>query len=274
MQRPLFALTALISALFLLAPFVDGQTRRRSQRIQKPSVTPAAAATPEPGRPDAPEVSTSTPKRNVRPDGIALASVADPGPAADPPYLYEFTQPDFAIPRIVIKHDDDGRGTILFERSISGESITEPIELSAATMERVRAALEALNFLRSNENYQYEKDYSHLGNMKFRLRRDGAERTTTFNYTTNKLARALGDEYRRIGNQFIWIFDISVSRENQPLESPKLLDTLDSLVRRGEIADPKQMVPLLESLSLDERLPLIARNHATRLIKQIEKTKK
>jgi hypothetical protein len=274
MQRPLFALTALISALFLLAPFVDGQTRRRSQRIQKPSVTPAAAATPEPGRPDAPEVSTSTPKRNVRPDGIALASVADPGPAADPPYLYEFTQPDFAIPRIVIKHDDDGRGTILFERSISGESITEPIELSAATMERVRAALEALNFLRSNENYQYEKDYSHLGNMKFRLRRDGAERTTTFNYTTNKLARALGDEYRRIGNQFIWVFDISVSRENQPLESPKLLDTLDSLVRRGEIADPKQMVPLLESLSLDERLPLIARNHATRLIKQIEKTKK
>lgn len=84
----------------------------------------------------------------------------------------------------------------------------------------------------------------------------------------------MADEYRRIANQFVWVFDISVSRENQPLEAPKLLNSLDSMIKRNEISDAKQMVPFLEGLSNDERIPLIARNHAGKLIKQIEKEKK
>ena len=82
------------------------------------------------------------------------------------------------------------------------------------------------------------------------------------------------DEYRRVSNQFIWMFDLSVARENQPLESPKLMDALDSLIRRNEISDPAQMVPFLQSLVDDERIPLIARNHAGKLAKQIDKRKK
>jgi hypothetical protein len=34
------------------------------------------------------------------------------------------------------------------------------------------------------------------------------------------------------------------------------------------------MLPLLKELSNDERIPLIARNHAGRLVKQLEKEKK
>jgi uncharacterized protein (UPF0147 family) len=79
------------------------------------------------------------------------------------------------------------------------------------------------------------------------------------------------DEYRRIGQQFVWIFDIGVARENQPLEAPRLMDALDSLIKRNEISDAAQMIPLLKELSNDERIPLIARNHATRIIKEIEK---
>lgn len=65
-----------------------------------------------------------------------------------------------------------------------------------------------------------------------------------------------------------------VTRENQPLEAPRMIDALDSYLRRGEISDPPHLLPFIKEISEDERLPLIARNHAARLLKQIEKTKK
>ncbi|MBK7704380.1 MAG: hypothetical protein IPJ30_01065 [Acidobacteria bacterium] len=81
------------------------------------------------------------------------------------------------------------------------------------------------------------------------------------------------DEYRRIGNQYIWIFDMNVARANQPLDAPKQMDVIDSYIERNEISDAVQLIPYLKEVSLDERIPLIARNHATRLIAQIEKTR-
>ncbi len=109
--------------------------------------------------------------------------------------------------------------------------------------------------------------------MNFTMRKDGRERTAKFNYTVNKDAKILADEYRKIGQQYVWVFDINIARENQPLETPGLMDTLDSLIKRNEISDAMQIVSFLQELSNDERLPLIARNHATRLIKAIEKKK-
>jgi hypothetical protein len=82
--------------------------------------------------------------------------------------------------------------------------------------------------------------------MTFKLKRGEKQRVAIFNYTTNKDAKILVDEYRKIGNQFIWMFDISVARQNQPLETPKLLDALDSQLRRSEMSDPTQLVPVLK----------------------------
>ncbi|MBA3334893.1 MAG: hypothetical protein H0T08_04705, partial [Acidobacteria bacterium] len=118
-----------------------------------------------------------------------------------------------------------------------------------------------------------ERDYGHLGNMKFTMTKDGRTRTAKFNWTENLTAKILADEYRKISQQFVWQFDINVARENQPLESPTLMNSLDGLIRRDEISDPNQMIPMLKELSNDERLPLLARNHATKIIKQIEKKK-
>ena len=113
-----------------------------------------------------------------------------------------------------------------------------------------------------------------MGNSKITLSRGQKTRSVTLNYTLNKNAKVLMDEYRKISNQALWIFDITVARENQPLDGPAQMDVLDGLLRRSEIADPKQILPFLRELSDDERLPLIARNHATRLAQQIEKAKK
>ncbi len=211
------------------------------------------------------EQAIETKKNNARP----IAEIEN-----KPVYFYEFSQPNFVVSKILIEHDENGKGKISILKKDFTDLETDPLQLSAATTEKVKQNWQTLNFLDSTENYQYEKDYSHLGAMKFTMRRDGKERTAEFNYTTNKDAKALADEYRRIAQQFTWIFDINVARENQPLDAPRLMDSLDSLIRRNEISDAAQMIPLLTELGNDERLPLIARNHAAKLIKQIEKTEK
>lgn len=189
-------------------------------------------------------------------------------------YYYEFSQKDFLVPHMVIEHDEAGKGKITFQKKHFDESITDPVQISPASLEKIKALFQTLNFVDSTENYQdAERDYAHLGTMKIRRKADGKERTATFNWTQNKDARALAEEYRKIAQQYVWQFDMSVARENQPLEAPGLMDALEAYLKRNEISDPAQMLPLLKELSNDERIPLMARNRATKIIKQIEKPK-
>lgn len=188
-----------------------------------------------------------------------------------PVYFYEFSRPGFVIEKVQIEHDENGVGTIRFMKMFYDEEISDPLVLSQSTSDRTKMLWQKLNFLDSTENYQYEKDYSHLGNLKFTMKKDGRERTTEFNWTANPDAKALADEYRRIGNQYIWTFDMNISRENQPLESSKIVNMLDSQLERNEIADPEQMIPYLKDLGNDERIPLLSRNHVKRIIVEIEK---
>ena len=53
--------------------------------------------------------------------------------------------------------------------------------------------------------------------------------------------------------------------------APGLMTELESMLTRNELSDPKQLVPLLTELKTDEHIPLIARNHADRILKRIEK---
>ncbi len=267
----LFALTVAIGVAILSSP-VDAQTKRRKTPVtKKPAVTAAAPAT-EP-KPQEPVVAKPEPKKNERPmtAGAAVDKPAAQVMAGEPTYFYEFAQPEFTISKVVIEHDDAGKGTLTFTQRMFGESISDPLQVSPTALERINAAYAALNFLDSTESYQYEKDYSHLGVSTFRLKKGAKERRAVFNYSVNPNAKALADEYRRIGNQFIWIFDITVARENQPLESPKLLDVLESLIKRNELSDATQLLPLLKSLTDDERIPLIARNHAAKIVEKIGK---
>ena len=67
------------------------------------------------------------------------------------------------------------------------------------------------------------------------------------------------------------VFELGVALENQPLEMPKLLGRFERLVEIGGLSDPQQLIPLLRELGEDERVPLVARNHAGRLLKKLQK---
>jgi hypothetical protein len=190
---------------------------------------------------------------------------------SDARYAYEFTQNDFYIRHILIKHDDAGHGTISFARKGEDEELTERVEISPAALERIKNLWSALNFLDSKENYQSAKQFPHLGAMRLKMSVESRERTAEFNWTENKDAFALVNEYRRLAEQSLIIFDINIARENRPLDAPKLLSRLEELVKRNEVSDARQMLPFLQDLSTDERIPLMARNTANKIIKAIDK---
>lgn len=186
-------------------------------------------------------------------------------------YTYEFSQPRFVVNHIILEHDQTGRGTIKFERLNETVPIIEPLQLSPAALARVSALWEALRFLDSDTDYQSSRHFAHLGVMRIGMQRGDRKRVAEFDWTHNSAAAELVSEYRRAADQAIFVFDISLARQNQPLNTPKLMELLESLLKRNGISDPQQLVPLLTDLSTDEHVPLIARNHALRLIKKIQK---
>jgi hypothetical protein len=247
------ALIVIGAALFSFGSTVSG-----FQGGKKPSITSQSD-------------SAEAGKRNTRPDQTAVSTPTKDTVASELLFAYEFTQPQFTIRHIVIEHDANGRGKITFERLGEEVSIVEPIELSPAVRTKITSLWEALRFLDSETDYQSDKQFPHLGTMRLRMEQGSRKRMAEFNWTHNNSAAALINHYRQVADQAILVFDIAVARENQPLNAPRLLELLESMLRRSALSDPRQLVPLLKEITTDEHLPLIARNHAKRLIKQIEK---
>jgi hypothetical protein len=230
-------------------------------------------ATARPAEQSAPRKTTPRPEELP---GAATAG-AKPGAKEDPNaarYVYEFEQPDFFVYFIHIEHDDAGRGLIRFERRSDAEQTTEPFQLSPAALGRVAARWAALKFLDSTANYQGERHYPSYGKSRLTMRQGGRTRTAEFNYASDPDAFALADEYRRAADQAVIVFELKVAVESQPLETPKLLSRIDTLVGGTRLSDPQQLVPLLRELSTDERIPLVGRNQITRTLKKLEKAEK
>jgi hypothetical protein len=238
-------------------------------------------ATPRPS--PSPEVQQSQPKKvSQRPEeqkgteevpasvraGVPAKPKDDPNVAH---YVYEFKQPDFFVYFVRIEHDDTGRGQIRFERRSDTEQITEPFQLSPAALARVRGHFQALNFLDSQANYQGERNYPSMGQTKLTMRRGGRERTAEFNYSQDEHAQGLANEYRKASEQSVLVFELEIARESQPLETPKLINKLDTLIDRDYLSDRLQLLPLIRELTEDERVPLVGRNQAARILKKLEK---
>ena len=210
-------------------------------------------------------------KHNSRPQQVAGSAVAADAKTDAVKYSYEFSQPKFYVKHVVLEHDANGRGTVTFERLNEDTPVVEPLALSTEVLARINAAWRGLQFLESDTNYQSSKQFPHLGTMKIGVQRGEQKRVAEFNWTNNSDASTLVNEYRKAADQAILIFDISIARENQPLNAPKLMEVMESLLKRDALSDPRQLLKLLQDFSTDEHVPLIARNHALRLIKKIEK---
>src|SRR6185436_15628198 len=144
------------------------------------------------------------------------------------------------------------------------------LKMLPGTMQRLAQLYDELRFLDSTESYQADRDLPHLGTVTIALRANGRERQASFNYTTHKVCMRLLELYRAIENQERRLVEIGLARQYSPLDLPRQLKTLEGELQRNRIAEPTKMLPLLSEIALDDTLPLIARNAAERMVKQIK----
>ena len=284
-QENFYRAALLVAALLFQSAASDATATAQSKRNRKRAGDAAAStvkSSPEQATDEKPAAEPTrapgkTNNREVATDAAAVPSPATTGApdakadAASTRYSYEFSQPNFIVRRIVIEHDAAGRGQVSFARKDSEELFTDPLQISPAALARLLAAWEALKFLDSDANYQHEKQFPHLGTMTLAMKQGTRARKAKFNWTHDEGAAALVKEYRGIGEQQLFIFDVTLARQYQPSDTVKIIKRLESLLSRNELSDTAPLIPVLRDLSTDERIPLIARNHATRLLKKIEK---
>ncbi len=280
-QEKFYQAALLVAALLFQSAAIDATAAAQSKKNRKragDAATAGVKSTPEQAADETPVASPTPGKTNSREAAPAEPSSATTNAAntkasaaAAVRYSYEFNQPNFNIRRIVIEHDAAGRGQVSFARKDSEELFTDPLQISPAALARILAAWEALKFLDSDANYQHEKQFPHLGTMTLEMKHGTRSRKAEFNWTHDEQAAALVKEYRGIGEQQVFIFDVTLARQYQPSDTVKIFKRLESLLSRDELSDTAPLIPVLRDLSTDERIPLMARNHATRLLKKIEK---
>jgi hypothetical protein len=191
-------------------------------------------------------------------------------------FHYVFENDKFTMPWIEIEFGAEGKGEFRFRKREEGqlqEPMVNKLETSALVVAQIHALLAELNFLESDENYQHKKDFSHLGTITIEIIKDGKQRKVSFNYTDNSAMNKLANIFRNLATQEHRIFEIEAVRQNDPISTPAQLRFLDSELRSKSIADPERFIVLLQDLKMDESVPLIARNHAERLLKEIKKNK-
>jgi hypothetical protein len=194
------------------------------------------------------------------------------GGTAGAHYRYLFENPRFTTPVQELEFDGFGRGSFRFKRKDSDE-IVNKLAVSSEVITQIQLLFDDMNFLESSEDYQHKKDFSHLGNMTITYSRDGKERTVKFNYTDNQNMSRLSDIFRNLVTQETRIFELETVITNDPISAPAQLRMLESELKSKRVADPHRFDPILKNIKLDEGVPLIARNHAERLLALISKGK-
>lgn len=194
------------------------------------------------------------------------------GSAAGAHYRYLFENPRFTTPIQELEFDGAGQGKFRFKRKDSDEIVIK-LSVSPEVLSQIQLLLDDMNFLSSGEDYQYKKDFSHLGNMTISFSRGEKERTVKFNYTENQSMSRLSDIFRNLVTQETRIFELEAVIANDPISAPAQLRMLESELKSKRVADPHRFSPILKNIKLDEGVPLIARNHADRLLQMISKGK-
>ncbi|HZM85167.1 MAG TPA: hypothetical protein VFF31_01310 [Blastocatellia bacterium] len=205
--------------------------------------------------------------------GQSPQSINGSAPAGEVRFSYKFENPRFHLRVIEIDIAADGAGELRFVRGESDELLDCKLKLLPATLARIRSLIEIADLLGSTNEYQDKIDMSHLGWITIGAKQGARERKVRFNHTINEQMKELGDIFRGIATQEISLFDIDNAQRYQPLDLPKQLEVLESDLRLEWIAEPERVLKVLIEIAGDDTQPLIARNHARRIIEAIKKGK-
>ncbi len=193
--------------------------------------------------------------------------------SAMPNVEYHFQNERFLISKIDLELDPTGRGRLVFVRKGLTKPVSRDVSIAPEILVEIDRLFGRLGYLESNETYQTEKDHSNLGEVVIAVVRGEMRREAKFNYTANRDMASVQTMLRGIANREIYVFDIETAAQFQPLDTPRLLQTLGDEIDAGRLTGVDALLPLLRRLADDVSLPLIARNRAASLVAKVEKAR-
>lgn len=171
-----------------------------------------------------------------------------------------------------IQLDADARGTVKFKRR-EAETVSESIQLSAAARQKFLALLAATNYLDHPETFESGKKIADLGAKHLTIEMPSGKREGTFNFSLRKDVTDLSNFFEGLLNQETLSFDITNAMQFERLSIPKRLEQLANELKGNRIADPDNLIPLLDKIQANQQIMNYARSEAGKIKKEIQ-TKK
>jgi len=172
-----------------------------------------------------------------------------------------------------IQLDSQAKGEVRFRRR-QADTVTMPIQLSAAGREKFIAFLAATNYLDHPETFESGKKIADLGPKRLTIELPSGKREATFNFSLRKDVTDLSTFFEGLINQETLGFDIATAMQFERLSIPKRLEQVENELRANRIGDPERLIPLLEKIEADQQIMNYARTQAGKLKKQIQTAKK
>jgi hypothetical protein len=168
-----------------------------------------------------------------------------------------------------VQLDADGKGEIKFKRR-QADTVNLPVQLSASAREKFVALLMATNYLDHPETFESGKKIADLGLKRLTIELPSGKREGSFNFSLRKDITDLSTFFEALLNQETLSFDIMNAVQFERLSVPKRLEQVENELRANRIADPEELIPMLERIEKDQQIVNYARTQAGKIKKQIQ----
>jgi hypothetical protein len=169
-----------------------------------------------------------------------------------------------------ISVDSQGRGS--YEgRKLDEPPAPQPLQLSAATTQRLFSLAEAMDNFQGLELESHKK-VANLGLKTFVYEREGRRNQVEFNYTQRRDAQLLTDLFEKIASveQHILALEHAIKYDHLSLPTELLQIQID--LNKRALADPELMVPSLEKIANNPRFLHLAQARAQTILQRLQNT--
>lgn len=153
-------------------------------------------------------------------------------------------------------------------RKLSSPPSPRPLQLSAATTQRVFALARALNDFKSID-LESHKNVANLGRKTFTYEEDGQKNRTEFNYSLRREAQELTDLFEKIGSVEEHIKTLEYASKYDPLSLPQELLQIQIDLNNKALTDPELMAPVLRQIARNSRFLHLAQARAQDILQRI-----
>jgi hypothetical protein len=186
-------------------------------------------------------------------------------------YCHENTRGPYEMQ--CIRLDAEAKGEVKFKRR-AADTVDLPIQLSAMGRDKFLALLSATNYLDHPETFESGRKIADLGVKRLTVELPSGKREGTFNYSLRKDITDLSNFFEGLINQETLSFDLMNALQFERLSIPKRLEQVETELKANRIADPEQLVPVLEKIENDQQVINYARTQAGKIKRQIQTVKK